>query len=44
MEFVNLIQGMIVIHLNKVLEVLINKPVYLGFAVLEWSKLLVYET
>ena len=34
---------MIVIHSNKMMFFL-DKPVYLGFAVLELSKLLMYET
>ena len=46
MECINLIQLMIVIHLNNnnVLMVLMYKPVYQGLAVLELSEFMLYET
>ena len=43
MEFINTLKLMIVI-LSKKNEVLMDKPIYLGFAVLELSKLHLCET
>ena len=44
MLFKNPIQNMIVSYTIKQNQVLMVRPIYLGFAVLDLSKLLMYET
>ena len=43
MVIINFIQITIVICLNK-MKILMDRPVYIGFSVLDLSKLLMYET